>query len=57
MEFSSWVKKNDKFMVKYLEDFVKNSNINKYVFDQKEENTKNYFIRNMINAKIKKKEK
>ena len=44
MEFSSWVKSNDKFMVKCLEDFVKNSNINKYVNEQKEENTKNYHI-------------
>ena len=42
MEFSSWVKNNDKFMVKCLEDFVKNLNINKYVNEQKEENIKNY---------------
>ena len=42
MEFSSWVKNNDKFMVKCLEDFVKNSDINKYLNKQKEENTKNY---------------
>ena len=42
MEFSSWVKNNNQLMVNSLEDFIKNTNINEYINEQKEENTKNY---------------
>ena len=43
MEFSSWVKNNNEFMKKNLECFIKERNIDKYINDQKEENSKNYF--------------
>jgi len=42
MEFSSWVKNNNQLMVNSLEDFIKNTNINEYINEQKEEYTKNY---------------
>ena len=42
MEFSSWVKNNNQLMVNSLEVFIKNTNINEYINEQKEENTKNY---------------
>ena len=42
MEFSSWIKNDNNFMLKNLEDFVKNSVINEYLNEQKEEKTKIY---------------
>ena len=42
MEFSSWVKNNNKNMVECLKDFIKNASINEYINLQKGENTKNY---------------
>ena len=42
MEFSSWIKNNNQFMEICLEDFVKISNINEYLNELKEEETKNY---------------
>ena len=42
MEFSSWVRNNNQFMENDLEEFVKNTNINEYLNEQKEENAKNY---------------
>jgi len=38
MEFSSWVKNNNKNMVECLKDFIKNANINEYINLQKGEN-------------------
>jgi len=42
MEFSSWVNNNNQLMINSLEDLIKNANINEYINEQKEENTKNY---------------
>jgi hypothetical protein len=42
MEFSSWIKNNNQFMENSLEEFVKNTNINEYLKEQKEEYSKNY---------------
>jgi len=42
MEFSSWIKNKNQLMEKSLENFVKNANINEYLNEQKEEETKNY---------------
>ena len=42
MEFSSWIKNKNQLMEKSLENFVKNANINEYLNEQNEEETKNY---------------
>ena len=42
MEFSSWMKNKNQLMEKSLENFVKNANINEYLNEQNEEETKNY---------------
>jgi hypothetical protein len=42
IEFSSLVKNNNQFMKNSFEEFVKNTNINEYLNEQKEENSKNY---------------
>ena len=42
MEFSSWIKNKNQLIEKSLENFVKNANINEYLNEQNEEETKNY---------------
>ena len=42
IEFSSWIKNKNQLMDNSLENFIKNTNINEYLNEQKEEKTKIY---------------